>query len=100
MLRTAKLLLLALLGTATLTAAAFAEEAPNCPGGNLKGTITCTGLLHPVCTEGAPWHCEHPADTDPPKAQTFGSNGGNGNGNGRPKFGNITTTFAHVSSLN
>ena len=85
MLRTAKLILIATMGTACFTVAAFAEDAPNCPGGNLKGTITCTGpLLHPVCTEGPPWHCEHPPETDPPKAM-----GGFGGGTSHPRFNNI-----------
>jgi hypothetical protein len=76
MLKTLRLILIATMGTACFTAAAFAEDAPNCPGGNLKGTIKCTGLINPVCTEGPPWHCEHPPETDPPKATMGGFGGG------------------------
>ena len=96
MLRTAKLILIAAAGTAFLTAAAYAEDAPNCPGGNLKGTITCSGpLLHPVCTEGPPWHCEHPPETDPPKAM-----GGFGGDSSHPRFNNIGRLSGLSMSLN
>ena len=97
MLRTAKLILVAVLGTAFLTAAAMAEDAPNCPGGNLKGTYSCSGpILHPVCSEGPPWHCEHPPETDPPKAM-----GGFGSGSSHPRFNNVGKFSGNLSmSLN
>lgn len=97
MIHTAKLLLIAAMGTALLTAAAQAEDAPNCPGGNLKGTYSCSGpLLHPVCSEGPPWHCEHPADTDPPKATL----GGFGGGSGRPHVNVGAFNTGHLMVLN
>jgi hypothetical protein len=38
--------------------AAAANDAPACPGGGTeKCTITCTGLLPPVCTSGPPCTC-------------------------------------------
>jgi len=92
MLRTARLILIATMGTACFTVAAFAEDAPNCPGGNLKGTYSCSGpILHPVCSEGPPWHCEHPPETDPPKAQLTG---GFGSGHRTPKVGAFSNTMA------
>jgi hypothetical protein len=85
MLRTAKLILIAAMGTACFTVAAFAEDAPNCPGGNLKGTFHCTGPIgSQTCSEGPPWHCEHPPETDPPKAM-----GGFGSANPHPRFNNV-----------
>ncbi|MGN6100341.1 MAG: hypothetical protein ACTHOR_04260 [Devosia sp.] len=80
----------ALVSAVGFAGAALAEDndgaPPNCPGGNLKGTFTCTGpLLHQTCTEGPPWHCEHPPSTDPPKA-TLGNPGTGGHGR---NFGNI-----------
>ena len=96
MLRTAKLILVAVLGTVFLTATAMAEDAPNCPGGNLKGTYSCSGpVLHPVCSEGPPWHCEHPPETDPPKAM-----GGFGSGPSHPRFNNIGKFGSNLSVLN
>ncbi len=89
MLKSARLILIAAMGTACFTAAAFAEDAPNCPGGNLKGTFSCSGpILHPVCSEGPPWHCEHPPETDPPKAELGGGN--TGFGHRFPKVGAIS----------
>ena len=91
MLRSAAFIAVATLGIAGLTTAVLAEDngaPPNCPGGNLKGTITCTGpVLHPTCTEGPPWTCELTKDKDPPKATL----GGDGSGHHRFNFGNITT---------
>lgn len=95
MLRTARLILIATMGTALFTAAAMAEDAPNCPGGNLKGTFTCSGpILHPVCSEGPPWHCEHPPETDPPKAQITDG------GPVHPRFNTLFGISSHAMLLN
>ena len=94
---TLKLALVAAMSTVFLTAAAYAEDAPNCPGGNLKGTFHCTGPIgSQTCTEGPPWHCEHPPETDPPKAM-----GGFGSGPSHPRFNNIGKFGGNLSmSLN
>jgi hypothetical protein len=96
MLRTAKLILATTVGIACFTAGALAEDAPNCPGGNLKGTFSCTGpIAHPVCSEGPPWHCEHPPSTDPPKLQVLGDNGDN-----HLRLPKLSTSFGKFTALN
>ena len=93
MLKTATFILVAAIGTMSFAVAAYADAKgddgpPACPGGTVKGTITCTGpVLTPTCTEGAPWTC-----TLDGKVSSIGGidiGGGNGNGRNRFNFGNI-----------
>jgi hypothetical protein len=64
MLRRAAIIATAMLGLASLTVAAFAEDngddfPPSCPGGSVpKGTFHCTGpVFYPTCRETGPWVC-------------------------------------------
>ena len=58
MLRIMSFVLIAVTGSAMIVSGAYADVAPSCPGGGTAtGTFHCTGVINPVCSEGAPWTC-------------------------------------------